>query len=168
VTPPGLSLDAVVDEVQRTLQRLGIDDRSPDGRVAPVPDARTVRYYATLGLVDRPRILDREARYGPRHVLQLAAIKRLQVEGARLADIQRRLYGRSDAELRALLALPTAGATDPRTMLAPPTVWREVPIVPGLKILAEADWAADGNVDDLIERVRAAFDVLSARRHQKG
>ena len=167
-TPPDLSLDAVVEEVQQTLRRLGICDRGLDGRVAPVPDARTVRYYTTLGLVDRPRIVDREARYGQRHVLQLAAIKRLQVEGSRLADIQRRLYGRSDAELRALLAIPTAAAPARRAVLAEPTLWREVPIAPGLKIVAQADWAADGNDDDLMQRVRAAFDVLSARRHQKG
>ena len=69
-TPFDLSLDAVVEEVQQTLRRLGICDRGLDGRVAPVPDARTVRYYTTLGLVDRPRIVDREARYGQRHVLK--------------------------------------------------------------------------------------------------
>src|SRR6476619_4585304 len=94
-TQAELSLDGLVAEVQQMLRRLGIDDRGPDGRVAAVPDARTVRYYTTLGLVDRPRIVDREARYSGRHVLQLAAIKRLQSTGARLADVQRRLYGRS-------------------------------------------------------------------------
>ena len=165
--PPGhadLSLDELVEQVERRLQRLGIEGGSPDGRVAPVPDARTVRYYTTLGLVDRPRIVGREARYERRHALQLAAIKRLQAEGARLADVQRQLYGRSDAELEGLLTTQAARPTS-----APePVVWREVPIAPGLKILAQPDWAADGREDDLIRRVRAAFDVLSARLRQKG
>jgi DNA-binding transcriptional MerR regulator len=167
-TLPDLSLEDVVGEVQQTLQRLGIGDRTVDGRVAPVPDARTVRYYTTLGLVDRPSIVDREARYGPRHVLQLASIKRLQAEGARLADVQRRLYGRSDAELRALLSMPTAPMSGRNAGLAEPIVWREVPIAPGLKIVAQVDWSGDGTEDDLIQRVRAALDMLSARPHQKG
>ena len=160
-----MSLDDLVVEVQQVLRRAGIDDRRADGRVAPVPDARTVRYYTTLGLVDRPRIVDREARYGGRHVLQLAAIGRLQGEGARLADIQRQLYGKSDAELQGLFA--TATAATPRGV-APPVVWREVAIGPGLKLLAQADWAPDGREDDLIEQLRAALKVLSAHSHQKG
>jgi DNA-binding transcriptional MerR regulator len=164
---PGLTLDQVVGEVQHTLQRLGIGGGASDGRVAPLPDGRTVRYYTTLGLVDRPRIVDREARYGPRHVLQLAAIKRLQADGARLADVQRQLYGRSDAELRALLAIPRATAPAGRGAVAEPLVWREVAIAPGLKIAAQADWSAEDN-EELIQRVRAALDVLSARAHQKG
>src|SRR3954454_25055829 len=165
-TPSELSVGELVSAVQRILERAGIDDRSPDGRVTPIPDARTVRYYTTLGLVDRPRIVDREARYGPRQVLQLAAIKRLQAEGARLADIQERLYGQSDAELRALVATATTAvrrATSPE-----PVVWREVAIAPGLKILAQVGWTAGANTDELINQVRVAFDLLSAQRHQKG
>ena len=163
---PDLSLDDVVAAVERLLQHAGLDDRTPDGRVAPVPDARTVRYYTTLGLVDRPRIVDREARYGQRHVLQLAAIKRLQAEGARLADVQRRLYGRSDAELQALLAT----AATPRRNESPvqPVAWREMEVVPGLRILAQADWELHGNEDDVMARVRAALDLLSTQRQQKG
>jgi DNA-binding transcriptional MerR regulator len=168
-TSSDLSLDAVVGQVQQVLQRLGIDDRTVDGRVAPVPDARTVRYYTTLGLVDRPRIVDREARYGPRHVLQLAAVKRLQADGVRLAEVQARLYGRSDAELRSLLATAKASAPARPASAPEPTVWREVPIAPGLRILAQADWSTEGSDDeDLMKRVRAALDVLSGRRHQKG
>jgi DNA-binding transcriptional MerR regulator len=163
--PADLSLDDLVARVQQALRRLGIDERGgADGRVAPLPDARTVRYYTTLGLVDRPRIVDREARYTERHVLQLAAIKRLQAEGARLADVQRQLYGRSDTELQALLAT----AATPRAARLEPVVWREVPIAPGLKVVAQADWNLTGDENDLIERVRAALDVLSAQRPQKG
>jgi DNA-binding transcriptional MerR regulator len=162
-----LSLDETVSAVQQMLEDAGIHGRSLDGRVAPLPDARTIRYYTTLGLVDRPRIVDREARYGQRHVLQLAAIKRLQAEGARLADIQARLYGQSDAELHALFATTSRAA---RSVVSPgPVVWREVAIAPGLKILAQAGWTADADTDELMKRVRAALDVLSAqRRHQKG
>ena len=160
-----LSLDDVVAAVERLLQDAGVDDRKPDGRVAPVPDARTVRYYTTLGLVDRPRIVDREARYGQRHVLQLAAIKRMQADGARLADVQRRLYGRSDAELHALVATAATARGESR---AQPVEWREVEIVPGLRILAQSDWTFKGTEEDVMTHVRAALDLLSTQRRQKG
>jgi DNA-binding transcriptional MerR regulator len=162
---PDLSLDDVVAAVERLLQDAGVDDRRADGRVSPVPDARTVRYYTTLGLVDRPRIVDREARYGQRHILQLAAIKRMQADGARLADVQRRLYGRSDAELEALLA---TAAAPRRESPAQPVAWREVEVVPGLRLLAQADWTFQGTEDEVMARVRAALEVLSTRRPQKG
>jgi len=162
---PDLSLDDVVAAVERLLQDAGVDDRRADGRVSPVPDARTVRYYTTLGLVDRPRIVDREARYGQRHILQLAAIKRMQADGARLADVQRRLYGRSDAELEALLA---TAAAPRRESHAQPVAWREVEVVPGLRLLAQADWTFQGTEDEVMARVGAALEVLSTRRPQKG
>ena len=162
---PDLSLDDVVAAVEQLLQDAGADDRRADGRVSPVPDARTVRYYTTLGLVDRPRIVDREARYGQRHILQLAAIKRLQADGARLADVQRRLYGRSDAELEALLATAAAPRRESR---AQPVAWREVEVVPGLRLVAQADWTFQGTEDEVMARVRGALDLLSTRRQQKG
>jgi DNA-binding transcriptional MerR regulator len=162
---PDLSLDDVVAAVERLLQDAGVEDRKPDGRVSPVPDARTVRYYTTLGLVDRPRIVDREARYGQRHVLQLAAIKRMQADGARLADVQRSLYGRSDVELQALLATAAGPRRESR---AQPVQWREVEVMPGLRLLAQADWTFQGTEDDVMARVRAALDLLSTRRQQKG
>src|SRR5205823_13215113 len=44
-----------------------------NGRVRDVPDRRTVRFYTTLGLIDRPAALrGRTALYGRRHLLQLA------------------------------------------------------------------------------------------------
>ena len=166
VDNPDLSLDGVVAAVERLLRQASLDDRKPDGRVAPVPDARTVRYYTTLGLVDRPRIVDREARYGQRHVLQLAAIKRMQAEGVRLADVQRRLYGRSDAELQALLA--TVALARRSESPVQPVVWREMDVAPGLRIFAQSDWAFQGNEKDVMARVRAALDLLSTQRQQKG
>jgi len=60
-----------------------------NGQVRAVPDDRTVRYYATLGLLDRPAAMrGRTALYGPRHLAQIVAIKRMQSAGHSLADIQ--------------------------------------------------------------------------------
>lgn len=70
------------------------------GRVRHLPDARTIRWYQTLGMVDRPASFrGRTALFSRRHVLQLVAIKRLQAAGHPLADIQRGLVGATDGEL---------------------------------------------------------------------
>jgi DNA-binding transcriptional MerR regulator len=78
-----------------------------NGRVRDVPDIRTIRYYTTLGLMDRPaQMRGRTALYGERHLLQLVAIKRLQARGLTLAEIQSRLVGQTDTELRRLAQVP--------------------------------------------------------------
>ena len=65
-----------------------------------VPDLRTIRYYTTLGLIDRPaEMRGRTALYSRRHLLQLVAIKRLQARGLSLAQVQEQLLGASDAML---------------------------------------------------------------------
>jgi DNA-binding transcriptional MerR regulator len=79
----------------------------PNGRVRDVPDRRTIRYYTTLGLLDRPaEIRGRTAYYGRRHLLQLVAIKRLQARGLGLAEIQQKLYGLPDTALNQIAELP--------------------------------------------------------------
>lgn len=80
---------------------------APNGRVRDVPDARAVRWYATIGLVDKPAAMrGRTALYGERHLLQLVAVKRRQAGGRSIAEIQAELAGASDATLRAIAALP--------------------------------------------------------------
>lgn len=60
-----------------------------NGQVRAVPDERTVRYYGTLGLLDRPLAMrGRTAIYGRKHLAQVIAIKRMQTLGRSLAEIQ--------------------------------------------------------------------------------
>jgi DNA-binding transcriptional MerR regulator len=62
---------------------------APNGRVRDLPDRRAIRWYTTIGLVDKPLgMRGRTALYGPRHLQQLVAIKRRQSEGRSLAEIQ--------------------------------------------------------------------------------
>lgn len=83
-----------------------------NGRIRDVPDRRTIRYYTTLGLIDRPaRMWGRTALYGRRHLLQLVAIKRLQARGLSLAELQQRLLGLPDAALEEIARLPADMAT---------------------------------------------------------
>ncbi|HKD96954.1 MAG TPA: MerR family transcriptional regulator [Micromonosporaceae bacterium] len=82
-------------------------DGQVNRRVTEVPDVRAIRYYTTLGLLDRPaEMRGRTALYGPRHLWQLVAIKRLQADGRSLAEIQQELTGAPDAALRRLAAIP--------------------------------------------------------------
>ena len=77
------------------------------GRIREVPDRRTIRYYTTIGLLDKPaEMRGRTAYYGRRHLLQLVAIKRLQARGKSLVEIQEMLTGASDSALLKLADAP--------------------------------------------------------------
>jgi MerR HTH family regulatory protein len=85
--------------------------QAPSGRVTAVPDRRLIRWYTTIGLLDRPLpTRGRVARYGERHLLQLVAVKRRQAQGRSLAEIQAELAGATDAMLYRAAGLPQAAA----------------------------------------------------------
>ncbi|MCP9952744.1 helix-turn-helix domain-containing protein [Actinomadura madurae] len=91
------------------------------GRVRDLPNERLIRWYTTIGLVDPP--LGRRGRtslYGPRHLLQLVAVKRRQAAGRSIAEIQLELAGATNTTLAQIAALPTPLApTPPWTPRAP-------------------------------------------------
>jgi DNA-binding transcriptional MerR regulator len=91
----------------------------PSGRVRDVPDRRAIRWYTTIGLIDRPVAhRGRTALYGPRHLLQLVAVKRLQAKGLPLVAIQQELAGATDTQL-ARVAHPAPASAAPLAALAP-------------------------------------------------
>lgn len=110
-------------------------DGPKTGKIRAFPDLRTLRYYTTLGLLDRPAELrGRTAYYGRRHLLQVVAIKRLQAQGRTLGDIQAQLTGQSDVALEALAQLPADLSLTPAAMPERPepprreaSFWASVP-----------------------------------------
>jgi DNA-binding transcriptional MerR regulator len=154
-----MTLEELTSEAGRLLEEMGLLRAQADGRVAAAPDARTVRYYGTLGLVDRPGIIEREARYGRRHLLQLVAVKALQARGLPLADVQARLYGCSNPELENLLKAVSQDRPHPQAQT--PHLWREVTVEPGLKIMVENGWVSRLSPAALEERIRAALAALN-------
>src|SRR5579862_2664289 len=93
------TITELADASAVALDALGIAARN--GQVRDRPDVRTIRYYATLGLIDPPvEMTGRTARYGGRHLLQVLAVKVAQARGATLADAQRALVGATEEELR--------------------------------------------------------------------
>jgi DNA-binding transcriptional MerR regulator len=99
------NLDELAERVDAAL---AVDYRGqPSGRVRAVPDRRAIRWYTTIGLIDRPvAYRGRTALYGPRHLLQLVAVKRLQAKGLPLVAIQQELAGATDTQLAQVAHLP--------------------------------------------------------------
>ncbi|WP_238019277.1 MerR family transcriptional regulator [Dactylosporangium sp. AC04546] len=107
MTATGWTLDELTARVAAALGGSAYAG-APNGRVRDVPDSRAIRWYTTIGLVDRPAMRGRTALYGPRHLLQLVAVKRRQSEGRKIADIQAELADAPDETLREIARLPEA------------------------------------------------------------
>ena len=161
-----MSLDEVAQEVATLLDKYGLIagvSGSRDQRIAALPDARTIRYYTTLGLLDRPLIENRQARYGTKHLLQLLAVKALQSLQLPLARVQEKLYGLSESELKAILE---AIAFNNKNQKHEPTlpvarVYREIILEPGLKITVADDYKSSLSSEELKEKIEIALKVLS-------
>src|SRR6516162_11630935 len=112
------TIEELSEQVAEMLREPGYGGVS-SGRVRDVPDLRTIRYYTTLGLLDRPAAMrGRTALYGRRHIWQLVAIKRLQTRGLSLAEIQERLLGLPNSRLESLADLPSNSETaDPELVM---------------------------------------------------
>jgi len=93
-----------------------------DGRIRAVPNERLIRWYTTIGLVDPPLARrGRVALYGPRHLMQLVAIKRRQAAGRSIAEIQAELAGATDAVLAAIARIPPSVLAPAARPAADPT-----------------------------------------------
>ena len=127
------TLDELVERVREALA--AEYSGSTSGRVRDVPDRRAIRWYTTIGLVDRPLgVRGRSALYGPRHLQQLVAIKRQQSEGKSLAQIQAAFVDLSPAELdelslvpAGLLSVTESPAPEPSLTKHRPQFWAEHP-----------------------------------------
>jgi DNA-binding transcriptional MerR regulator len=136
-------MDELVDRVRRALA--AEYPGAPNGRVRDVPDRRAIRWYTTTGLVDRPAgMLGRNALYGPRHLLQIVALKRRQAEGLSLAQIQAELAGAGDEELTRVARVPDellvadGRAPDPAAGPVRPRFWAAAPVLAAEPAPAEA------------------------------
>jgi DNA-binding transcriptional MerR regulator len=161
------------------------DVRGANRRVTDLPDERTIRWYATIGLLDRPTgSRGRTALYGERHLLQLVAIKRRQAEGHPLAEIQAELVGATDRTLRRIADVPqppeVRARPEPSTPSGGRQFWRDRPaLAQHPHVLVGVD-LGDGVVLMLpaqpkqseVESIRAAaqplLDLLAQRRLTRG
>lgn len=118
---------------ERSTQYLQEDGES--NRVRWTPNDRQIRYYTTLGLLDKPfggRGYGNT--YDLKHLLQLLAIKQLQHQGLKLAEIQPVLTGLSTQRLCDLLGFnpdwvenPTRPPDEQPTQRSETDFWAVVP-----------------------------------------
>lgn len=159
------TLDELLARIEGEHRRRGLP--TPGGRAAEGASVRTVRYYTTLGLLDRPvGYQGGSARYGPRHLLQFLAIKVLQASFLPLPEIQKRLFGRTDEELTALLDGASNVAAPAAAQPEPPTAWLTSRVAPGLVLLTDDrdalhDWLARTPPDEVAAALRASLDRLA-------
>ena len=128
----------------------------PGGKARAIPDERAIRYYTTLGLLDRATLRGRTAYYGGRHLAQLIAIKKMQADGASLAEIQELLPAIDDVALAELTGVAIAARPRPAARrdfwraAAEPVVQTDTVREPDSIVTAtdsEADSGADSGTD---------------------
>jgi DNA-binding transcriptional MerR regulator len=99
-----------------------------NGQVRALPDERTVRYYGTIGLIDRPGAMrGRTALYGDKHVAQVVAIKRLQAMGRSLSEIQTLWPTLDDATLSRMSGVTLTGSSAAVPLPARDEFWKRTP-----------------------------------------
>ncbi len=164
-----LTLAELAHLAGEALQEAGI--HAEDGRVGSGVDERTLRYWQTLGLLDRPlRYEGRQALYGWRHLLQALSVRLLQSRGHSLAQIQAALQGVDTPALEAALlsALPLrveaptqAPATPPAPPSPAPRPLLAAEVAPGVTVLLDPRHAAEAEA--IFARISALFPSGGSR-----
>jgi DNA-binding transcriptional MerR regulator len=171
------TLDELGARVEGALR--GSEARQASGRVREVPDRRTIRYYTTLGLVDRPVLRGRTALYGPRHLLQLVAIKRLQARGLSLQEVQARLLGQTDQALGELAGPVTLEGAEPSEDRRQGAFWRPAPpeapapvpilglrLAEGVTLLVEGSRPGDEDLRALAEAAGPLVELIKRMKEE--
>jgi DNA-binding transcriptional MerR regulator len=160
-----LTIEELSVEVEKLLKEHGLLNNQNDRRINTFPDPRTIRYYTTLGLLESPSTVNRQARYNRNHVIQLSTIKALQAESLSLAEIQKRFFGKRIEELEQVLINIAGNHKKEHQFIQ--ICWNEITIEPGLKIMVDDLWKANQPVEEILEKVKIALITLSDKQLQK-
>jgi DNA-binding transcriptional MerR regulator len=149
----------------------GMKPTNASARAAP--SARSVRFYVSHGLLDRPEGAGTAATYHYRHFLQLLAIKIRQREGQTLDAIKREMRDLAGDALERRVAQSLApalqagiGAATARTLDEPVVSWRRLVVADGVELHVRADGAAAS--DDTLMAMREAVRVALGRPEARG
>ena len=165
--PAGVPLDELAARANAILAKLGLE--VADGRAAERIDARTVRFYQTIGVLPKPEYEGRRALYSLTHLLRLVAAKRLQAEGHSLAQIQAALPSRTDAQLmRAFSDLSSLAATVAAPSSSRPTELRAFTLAKGVTLVIDPAVAATSLDPDALAAAIASALSAPARRRPSG
>ncbi len=122
-----------------------------NGQAAEQITERTIRYYRTLGILDAP-LGGYQKTFGPKHLLQLIALRIYQAQGFPLRKIRDQLYGQGEEQLADFVA-KTA-----RRQTAPPAF---VPAGP-----ESEHWTMTPLTDDFLLISRRAKTIPAGRLQQ--
>lgn len=140
--------------------------RPTNASARAAPSARSVRFYVSNRLLDRPEGTGTSATYGYRHLLQLLAIKIRQREGQSLDTIKNEMKEISGDSLERRVATslaPALGISDGPALTKRaeegPATWRRLPVAEGIELHVREDSPSAGE-DALValrEAVRSAL-----------
>jgi DNA-binding transcriptional MerR regulator len=155
-------------------------------KVTEMPTERTIRYYLSHRLLDRPLGKKGTASiFGYRHLLQVLTIKHLQSQYLPLKKIESVMVGLSNRELEQLLPEGQAG-TPPRKppssgrILAEGTIppaagaltgeqrWRRFAVAPGIEMHLRDNLAPPRDRDELDRWERRIRRLLESLLHSPG
>jgi hypothetical protein len=140
--------------------------RPTNASARAAPSARSVRFYVSSGLLDRPEGTGTAATYNYRHLLQLLAIKIRQREGQTLDLIRgemREVTGDAlERRVASWLAPALLNAGGMAASIDPDDQewsWRRVPVVDGVELHVRDDLPAarEDAILAMREAVRAAL-----------
>ncbi|MGE5752887.1 MAG: succinate CoA transferase [Deltaproteobacteria bacterium] len=121
-------------------------------KVAEVASERTIRYYATTGLIDKPlRYSGTRAVYGYRHFLQVLVVKALQSRDLPLRKIRAMIGGRADDYLEAVLQRMESDR------------WESVELRPGVELRIRGGGLSPAEVESVASIAGEAVEGIVAR-----
>lgn len=130
------TLDTLADQVNAWCDEHRV--RPANGQASTELTVRTLRYYRTVNLLDAPTSGGGQG-YGARHFLQACVVRVLQAQGLPLSRIQSLTFGRSDAELQAILDAAKGGTDQlPEDLRIPmtPETWHTWPVTPDFMLIS--------------------------------
>lgn len=141
----GISLPSLLEWINVVTARFRPDEIGTDSRASEEFSPRTFRHYQTLGCIDAPERVGKQAMYGFRHYVQALLLRKLIWERVPSDKITALMAGRSTAETQQLLfkgieivARREKSGGD-STASAAGEVWKRIGVTPGVELHLRGD-----------------------------
>ena len=141
----GIALENLIDWINQVVARFRPDEVGDSTRSSQEFTPRSFRHYQTLGCIDPPSRVGRQARYGFRHYLQGLLVRKLLWEKVPSDQITRLMADRSESDYKQLLfegvELVPAGIDRGSVTSDPATeeMWKRIKLTDGLELNVRED-----------------------------
>ncbi len=142
----GITLLELLEWINGVAARFRPDEIGADSRASQEFSPRTFRHYQTLGCIDAPERVGKQAVYRFRHYVQALLLRKLLWERVPSERIAALMAGRSTAETKRLLfdgieivarQSDAAGGSSSTSATAEP--WKRIGIAPGIELHLRGD-----------------------------